>query len=68
MPMASLLFTGADQLVAEGIPTFGWTINPEWQGTAENPKANLFGQAGSYLCLGCEQPPIPYLAKQADRK
>ena len=45
LPMASLLFTGADQLVAEGIPTFGWTINPEWQGTAENPKANLFGQA-----------------------
>ena len=68
LPMASLLFTGADQLVSEGIPTFGWTINPEWQGTAENPKANLFGQAGSYLCLGCEQPSIPYLAKQAGKK
>ncbi len=53
--------------MAEGIPTFGWTVNPEWQGTPENPKANLFGQGGSYLCLGCEQPSIPYLAKQADR-
>jgi ABC-type branched-subunit amino acid transport system substrate-binding protein len=68
LPVATLLFTGADQLVAAGVPTFGWTINPEWQGTAEEPKANLFGQAGSYLCLGCEQPTIPWVAQQAGRE
>lgn len=67
LPVATLLFTGADQLVAAGVPTFGWTINEEWQGSAQNPKLNMFGQGGSYLCLGCEQPSIPYVAKQAKR-
>lgn len=67
LPVATLLFTGADQLVAAGVPTFGWTINPEWEGTADNPKENLFGQSGSFLCLGCEQPTIPYFAKEAGR-
>ncbi len=67
LPVATLLFTGADELVAAGVPTFGWTINPEWQGSADNPKANLFGQAGSYLCLGCEQPAVPYIAKEAGK-
>jgi ABC-type branched-subunit amino acid transport system substrate-binding protein len=68
LPVATLLFTGADQLVAAGVPTFGWTINPEWQGTPEEPRSNLFGQAGSYLCLGCEQPTIPWVAQQAGRE
>ncbi|MGI9578752.1 MAG: ABC transporter substrate-binding protein [Microthrixaceae bacterium] len=67
LPVATLLFTGADTLVEAGIPTFGWTINPEWEGTEENPKANLFGQAGSYLCLGCPQPYPPYIAERSDR-
>lgn len=65
LPIATLLFTGADQLVEAGIPTFGWTINPEWQGTEENPKLNLFGQGGSYLCLGCPSPYPPYVAELA---
>ena len=68
LPVASLLFTGADQLVAAGIPTFGWTINPEWSGTEDNPKLNLFGQAGSFLCLGCEQPGPAYLIKETGKK
>jgi ABC-type branched-subunit amino acid transport system substrate-binding protein len=67
VPIATLLFTGADQLVSAGVPTFGWTINPEWQGTPEDQRLNLFGQAGSYLCLGCEQPGPVYLIKDADR-
>ena len=67
LPIATLLFTGADQLVAANMPTFGWHINDEWQGSAENPKANMFGQDGSYLCLGCEQPSVPFVAKQAKR-
>lgn len=68
IPTASLLFTGADQLVAAGIPTFGWTINSEWQGTPEEPRENLFGQAGSFLCLGCEQPSVAYLMQESGTK
>jgi len=67
IPMASLLFTGADQLVEAKVPTFGWTINPEWQGTPDNQKLNLFGQTGSYLCLGCEQVGPAYVAKLAGK-
>ncbi len=67
IPVATLLFTGADTLVEAGIPTFGWTINPEWQGTQDDQKLNLFGQAGSFLCLGCAQPYPPYIAERADR-
>ena len=64
LPVATLLFTGADDLVAAGVPTFGWTINPEWSGDATNPKANLFGQTGSYLGLGEPIATYPYLAKE----
>jgi ABC-type branched-subunit amino acid transport system substrate-binding protein len=67
VPIATLLFTGADQLVEAEVPAFGWTINPEWQGTPEDQRLNLFGQAGSYLCLGCEQPGPVYLIKEAGR-
>lgn len=67
LPVATLLFTGADTLVEAGIPTYGWTINPEWEGTEENPKSNLFGQAGSYLCLGCPQAYPPYIAERSGR-
>ncbi len=67
LPVATLLFTGADTLVEAGVPTYGWTINPEWEGTEENPKENLFGQAGSYLCLGCPQPYPPYVAERSGR-
>jgi branched-chain amino acid transport system substrate-binding protein len=68
LPMAALLFTGSEQLVSSGVPTFGWIINPEWQGTPENPKANLFGQNGSFLCLGCDSPIVPYMAKESGKK
>jgi len=67
LPVATLLFTGADQLAASGIPTFGWTINPEWQGTEDDQKLNLFGQGGSFLCLGCAQPYPPYIAAESGR-
>jgi ABC-type branched-subunit amino acid transport system substrate-binding protein len=65
VPVATLLFTGADDLVKEGIPTFGWIINPEWEGSEENSKANLFGQSGSFLCFDCASPGLPWLASQA---
>jgi ABC-type branched-subunit amino acid transport system substrate-binding protein len=65
IPIATLLFTGADELVAKGVPTFGWTINPEWEGSTENPKSNLFGQTGSFLCFDCAAPGLPWLMGQA---
>jgi branched-chain amino acid transport system substrate-binding protein len=64
LPVASLLFSGADELVDEGVPTFGWTLNPEWEGTADEPRDNLFGQAGSIVCFDCPKPEIPFLADQ----
>jgi ABC-type branched-subunit amino acid transport system substrate-binding protein len=65
LPIATLLFTGADLLVQRNVPTFGWTINPEWGGTKEQPKANLFGQTGSYLCFTCASPGFPWVVEQA---
>jgi ABC-type branched-subunit amino acid transport system substrate-binding protein len=59
LPMASLVFTGADDLVAENVPTFGWAINPEWAGPE-----NLFGEKGSYLCFTCPSPVAPWLARE----
>ena len=64
LPVASLLFSGAGDLVEAGVPTFGWTLNPEWEGTAEEPRENLFGQAGSIVCFDCPKPEIPFLADQ----
>ena len=64
LPVATLLFTGADLLVQEKVPTFGWNINSEWSGTPANPRANLFGQAGSYICFTCPSPVTPWLAQQ----
>ena len=65
LPVATILFTGADLLVQQNVPTFGWNINPEWSGTQAEPRANLFGQAGSYLCISCPTPVPSWLAGQA---
>jgi branched-chain amino acid transport system substrate-binding protein len=65
LPIATLLFTGADLLVQQNVPTFGWNINAEWSGTPTDPKANLFGQSGSYLCFTCASPVNPWVAQQA---
>lgn len=59
LPVTTLLFSGADALAAEGVPTFGWTINPEWQGPP-----NLFGDRGSTLCFDCAFPIQPWLARE----
>jgi branched-chain amino acid transport system substrate-binding protein len=65
MPVASILFTGADLLGQSGIPTFGWNINAEW-GSEQGPgPPNLFGEKGSYLCFTCGVQLLPWLAKQA---
>jgi len=62
MPIATLLFTGADTLAASGVPAFGWNINPEWSGPP-----NLFGERGSYLCFTCGLPGGPWLAQNNGR-
>lgn len=63
LPIATLLFGGAEKLAKEKIPTFGWNINEEWTGPN-----NLFGEKGSYLCIDCAHPTLPYLAKQVGAK
>lgn len=64
LPVATLLFGGAQTLVNQAVPTFGWTINPEWEGSKKEPRLNLFGQAGSFLCFDCAAPALPWLAKR----
>jgi branched-chain amino acid transport system substrate-binding protein len=66
LPVASLLFSGSDALVEAGVPTFGWALNPEWEGSDDQPKANLFGQAGSIVCFDCPKPEIPFLAHEIE--
>lgn len=60
LPVATLLFGGAQTFAQAGIPTFGWTINAEWQGPP-----NLFGERGSSLCFDCAFPIQPWVAQQA---
>lgn len=64
VPVATLLFTGATTLVEQNVPTFGWTVSPDWQGDAENPRSNLFGQTGSFLCFGCDGTTVPWMAQE----
>jgi branched-chain amino acid transport system substrate-binding protein len=64
IPVAVLLFTGANELVAQNVPTFGWAINAEWQGTTAEPRSNMFGQSGSFLGITDPTPVLPWLAQQ----
>ncbi|KAA0236064.1 MAG: ABC transporter substrate-binding protein [Actinobacteria bacterium] len=57
LPVATLLFTGADRLAAEGVPTFGWNVQEEWNGPT-----NLFGTRG-YVCFTCGNSFLPWLAE-----
>jgi len=54
-------FSGAAELAKNGIPTFGWNINADWN------KANLFGNVGA-ICLGCSGVEVPWLAKELGKK
>jgi ABC-type branched-subunit amino acid transport system substrate-binding protein len=62
LPVATLLFTGADALAASGTPTFGWNINAEW-----SPPPNLFGDRGSFICFTCPDPFLAWLAQHEGR-
>ncbi len=48
LPVATLLFTGAQRLADERVPTFGWNIQKEWA-----LGDNFFGDKGSFLCTTC---------------
>ena len=56
-------FSGAQTLVDENIPTFGWNINDEFTG-----HPNMFGSNYGALCLGCVGSLQPFIAKQLGKK
>lgn len=58
--VATLVFSGADLLADEGIPTLGWNINPEWSGPP-----NFFGEKGSYFeQFSQANALVPWLARE----
>ena len=61
-PLATILFTGAQELADKGVPTFGWNIQDDWA-----KKTSLFGEKGSYLCISCAAPTWPWVAQQMSR-
>jgi len=64
LPMATIAsFTGAQALVNEKIPTFGWNINAEFTGNQ-----NMFGSNYGALCLGCVGSGQPFLARELGKK
>jgi branched-chain amino acid transport system substrate-binding protein len=68
LPVAVLLFSGADLLAQAGVPTFGWNMNAEWGSEQGAGPPNLFGEKGSSLCFTCPGQPVPWLAKQVKAK
>jgi branched-chain amino acid transport system substrate-binding protein len=68
IPIASLLFTGADLLGSAGVPTFGWNINAEWGSEQGAGPPNLFGEKGSFLCFTCAGSLLPLFAKTVKAK
>jgi branched-chain amino acid transport system substrate-binding protein len=62
--VATLQFTGADQLAKAKQPTFIWNINPEMATPKGGPSHdNIFGSLGA-LCFTCGGHYLPWLAKQ----
>ena len=68
LPVATLLFTGADLLGQSGIPTFGWNINAEWGSEQAPGPPNMFGEKGSFLCFTCPTQTAPWLAQKLHKK
>jgi branched-chain amino acid transport system substrate-binding protein len=60
--IAALLFTGANTLASQNVPTFGWNINAEW---ANHP---TFFPNEAPLCFTCALPTGPWLATQIGAK
>jgi branched-chain amino acid transport system substrate-binding protein len=69
LPIAVQLYTGAELLADEGIPTYGWNINEEWgsENNAPGP-SNFFTNAGGFICFTCAVgTPLSWLPKKLDR-
>jgi hypothetical protein len=61
--VATLAFSGADMLVKEGVPTFGWNVNAEW---GNGP--NLFGDKGSFFGYARAYPMLSWFARSIGAK
>jgi len=61
LPVATPLFASGPYLAQQGVPTFGWNINPEW-----SAGPSLFGNIGSYICFTCAETfaYLPMVGKQ----
>jgi ABC-type branched-subunit amino acid transport system substrate-binding protein len=60
VPVASPVFSAGSYLAAQGVPTFGYNINPDqWEAGP-----SMFGQDGSYLDPSGLDVAGPFLAKQ----
>jgi ABC-type branched-subunit amino acid transport system substrate-binding protein len=59
LPVVTQIFAGAQYLVDQGIPTFGWNINAEW-----SLGPNLFGEKGSFLCFTCPVIQPAFIARE----
>jgi ABC-type branched-subunit amino acid transport system substrate-binding protein len=59
IPVVTQIFAGAQYVVDQGIPTFGWNINAEW-----STGPNLFGEKGSFLCFTCPIIQSAFIARQ----
>jgi ABC-type branched-subunit amino acid transport system substrate-binding protein len=57
--VASPFFAGGKYLGQNNVPTFGWNVNPEWEGPPV-----LWGEKGSNLDFTGAAPGTPYLAKK----
>jgi branched-chain amino acid transport system substrate-binding protein len=72
LPVAVDLFSGADLLVSQKIPTFGWDIQAEWGSESNKPgPPNLFGAAGSFINFSSPGPtgfPGVWLAQKLGKK
>ena len=60
--VGTLIFTGADLLQRQAVPTFGWNINPEFA-----DKDHLFGSI-SAICFGCIGRSVPSIASKIGAK
>jgi ABC-type branched-subunit amino acid transport system substrate-binding protein len=70
LPIAVQLYTGAELLADEGIPTYGWDINEEWGSENHKPgPENFFTNVGGYICFTCATAsPQSWLPKKLDRR
>ena len=68
LPMATVLFTGSELLVQQGVPTFGWNINAQWGSEQGAGPPNFFGEKGSFLCFTCPSQGLPWLAQRLKAK